>query len=151
MGGQGVDVATAPLLHELGGLHHRAGGVDLVVDQEDVFTVDLADEVQHAGIGAVPTPALLDDGERQVHLFGEVRASFTRPTSPATTTASERPLLRAYSASMCWAVMSSTGMEKKPWIWAACRSIVSTLSAPATVIMSAMSRAVMGTRGWSFL
>ena len=49
------------------------------------------------------------------------------------------------------AVSSSTGMLKKPWIWPWWRSIVRTRSAPATVSMSAMSRAVIGTRGWSFL
>ena len=49
------------------------------------------------------------------------------------------------------AVSSSTGMLKKPWIWPWCRSMVRTRSAPATVSMSATSRAVIGTRGWSFL
>ena len=52
---------------------------------------------------------------------------------------------------MWTAVSSSTGMLKNPWIWPWWRSIVSIRSAPATVIMSAMSRAVIGTRGWSFL
>ena len=52
---------------------------------------------------------------------------------------------------MWTAVSSSTGMLKNPWIWPWWRSIVSIRSAPATEIMSAMRRAVIGTRGWSFL
>ena len=52
---------------------------------------------------------------------------------------------------MWTAVSSSTGMLKNPWIWPWWRSIVSIRSAPATVIMSATRRAVIGTRGWSFL
>ena len=42
-----------------------------------------------------------------------------------------RPLSRKYWANSCSAVMWSTGIVKKPWIWPACRSIVSTRSAPA--------------------
>ena len=49
------------------------------------------------------------------------------------------------------AVSSSTGMLKKPWICPWWRSMVRTRSAPATVSMSAIRRAVIGTRGWSFL
>ena len=41
----------------------------------------------------------------------------------------------------------STGMSKKPWIWLACRSMVSTRSAPASAIRLATSLAEMGSRG----
>ena len=41
----------------------------------------------------------------------------------------------------------STGMSKKPWIWPACSSIVSTREAPATVIRLATSLAEIGVRG----
>ena len=44
----------------------------------------------------------------------------------------------------------STGMSKKPWIWPACRSMVSTRDAPAVVIRSATSLALIGTRGDDF-
>ena len=44
----------------------------------------------------------------------------------------------------------STGMSKKPWIWEACRSMVSTRSAPAATIMLATSLAEMGSRGLAF-
>ena len=47
--------------------------------------------------------------------------------------------------------MWSTGSEKKPWIWPAWRSIVSTRSTPATSSMSATSFAVIGSRGFDFL
>ena len=44
----------------------------------------------------------------------------------------------------------STGMLKKPWIWPACRSTVRTRTAPAVVIKSATSLALIGTRGSNF-
>ena len=43
----------------------------------------------------------------------------------------------------------STGMEKNPCIWPACRSMVTRWSAPAVVRRSATSRAMMGLRGLS--
>ena len=43
----------------------------------------------------------------------------------------------------------STGMEKKPWICPACRSMVTRWSAPAVVSRSATSRAMIGLRGLS--
>ncbi len=47
--------------------------------------------------------------------------------------------------------MWSTGIGKKPWIWPAWRSIVSTRSAPADSRKPAMSFAVIGSRGADFL
>ena len=44
----------------------------------------------------------------------------------------------------------SVGMSKKPWIWPACRSMVSTRSAPARVIRLATSLAEIGVRGPGF-
>ena len=79
------------------------------------------------------------------------RARFEPPMSTATTTGLSMPIALNRSTMMGIAVSSSTGMLKKPCICPACRSIVSTRSAPAVVSRSAMSRAVMGTRGWSFL
>ena len=49
------------------------------------------------------------------------------------------------------AVMWSTGLEKKPCTWPACRSMVTTRSTPAVSSSSATSRAVMGSRGADFL
>ena len=49
------------------------------------------------------------------------------------------------------AVMWSTGFWKKPWIWPACRSIVSTRSAPAASSIRATRRAEIGSRGADFL
>ena len=40
-------------------------------------------------------------------------------------------------------------MSKKPWIWAAWRSIVRTRSTPASSIIRATIRAAIETRGWS--
>jgi hypothetical protein len=42
--------------------------------------------------------------------------------------------------------MLSTGIEKKPWIWSACRSITITRLTPAVVSMSATTLALIGTR-----
>jgi len=54
---------------------------------------------------------------------------------------------------MIWprAESSSPGMLKNPWICIWCMSMVRNRSAPATLMRSARSRAVIGTRGWSFL
>src|SRR3546814_1190909 len=41
----------------------------------------------------------------------------------------------------------SVGISKKPWIWSACRSSVSTRLAPAAVIRLATSLAEIGVRG----
>lgn len=41
-------------------------------------------------------------------------------------------------------------MLKKPWIWDACKSMVMTWLAPATVSMLATSLAVIGARDLSF-
>ena len=46
--------------------------------------------------------------------------------------------------------MWSTGIVKKPWIWPACMSIVSTRSAPASWSMSATRRPEIGSRGFAF-
>ena len=43
--------------------------------------------------------------------------------------------------------MWSTGIVKKPWIWPACRSIVSSRSTPASWSMSATRRPEIGSRG----
>ena len=53
---------------------------------------------------------------------------------------------RKWRAKSGSAVMWSTGMVKKPWIWPACRSIVSRRSAPALWIMSASKRLEIGSR-----
>ena len=45
----------------------------------------------------------------------------------------------------------SSGISKKPWICMQCRSMVSTLSAPALVIKLATSFAVIGSRERAFL
>src|SRR6476646_3910406 len=42
--------------------------------------------------------------------------------------------------------MLSTGMSKKPWIWSACRSIVSTRATPTDVSMFATTFALIATR-----
>src|SRR5919201_1846159 len=72
--------------------------------------------------------------------------SLTRPASGATTTRSVSPRSSKYCVSMNSAVMWSTGLRKKPWIWPACRSIVSTRSAPADSSMRATRREEIGSR-----
>ena len=78
-------------------------------------------------------------------------ASFTRPASGETMTRSSSCMSRKYWLSMNIAVMWSTGLEKKPWIWPACRSMVSTRSAPAVSSMRATRRAEIGSRPIDFL
>ncbi len=42
--------------------------------------------------------------------------------------------------------MLSTGMSKKPWIWSACRSIVSSRATPTASSRLATTLALIGTR-----
>src|SRR6218665_20011 len=42
--------------------------------------------------------------------------------------------------------MLSTGMSKKPWIWSACKSMVSTRATPTACSMLATTLALIGTR-----
>ena len=56
-----------------------------------------------------------------------------------------------YCVSIDIAVMWSTGFWKKPWIWPAWRSIVSTRSAPATSSARATRREEIGSRPIDFL
>ena len=82
-------------------------------------------------------------------------ASFARPASPETTTTSSGGTSPTSSlkcsANSGTAVMWSTGILKKPCTCPACRSIVSTRSAPDASIMSATSLEVIGSRGALFL
>ena len=84
--------------------------------------------------------------------FWNRRASLPPPASGETTVtwccasrSCEITLARSGTA-----VRWSTGKSKNPWIWPVCRSMVTTRSAPATVSMSATSRAVMGSRPSAF-
>ena len=76
-------------------------------------------------------------------------ACLARPVSGETETTPSpvSPRSRKWRANSGSAVMWSTGIVKKPWIWPACRSIVRIRSAPATWSRSATSRAVIGSRG----
>jgi hypothetical protein len=80
-----------------------------------------------------------------------IRAFLANPASGETTTTSVSPSARMASHRNGLAYRSSTGMRKNPWIWAACRSMVTTRSAPATSMASAHTRARIDTRGSSFL
>ena len=60
MAGAGVDRARARVLDRLGGRAQRAGGVDHVVDDDGVASLDVADDVHDlADVGR--RPALVDD------------------------------------------------------------------------------------------
>ena len=80
--------------------------------------------------------------------LASARARTTPPTSGDTTIMSAcRIRSRMSRTSTGAANRLSVGMSKKPWICPACRSTVSTLSAPARVIRLATSFAEIGVRG----
>ena len=56
-----------------------------------------------------------------------------------------------WRANMGVAKRLSTGISKKPWIWPACKSTVTTLSAPALVIKFETSFAEIEVLGTTFL
>src|SRR6478752_2410968 len=78
-------------------------------------------------------------------------ASLALPRSGDTTTEFSRSCSRKWSASTPSAVRWSTGTEKKPCTWGACRFMVSTRSAPAVEIRSATRRPPSEMREASFL
>ena len=81
--------------------------------------------------------------------LASARARTTPPTSGETTITFLPPSPRDWmSRTMVGAANRlSVGMSKKPWIWPACRSTVSTRSAPARVMRLATSLAEIGERG----
>ena len=85
--------------------------------------------------------------------WAKARARATEPTSGETTmvpSVSSANFRLKCSTKRGLPRRLSTGMSKKPWIWAAWRSMVSTRSAPAEVSMLATSLAEMGSRGLAF-
>ena len=80
--------------------------------------------------------------------LASARARTTPPTSGDTTITLARSSRSVMSRTITGAANRlSVGMSKKPWIWPACRSTVSTRSAPARVIRLATSLAEIGVRG----
>ncbi len=73
------------------------------------------------------------------------------PRSGDTTTVPERSCPRKWPASSRSACRWSTGTEKNPCTWLACRVIVSTRLAPALTSRSATIRPPIDTRGMCFL
>ena len=133
------------------GRAQRAGGVDHVVDDDRRLAAHVADDV--ADLGDLLGRALLvEDRQLGAELVGELlvqlHAAGVRRDDDEVGAA---PRSSKYCVSMIIAVMWSTGMEKKPWIWPAWRSIVRTRSAPAASSMRATRRAVIGSRGADFL
>ena len=78
-------------------------------------------------------------------------ATLALPRSGLTTMESVRSVARKWSASTPIAVRWSTGVEKKPCTWGACKAIVRTRCAPAVEIMSATRRPPREMREASFL
>ena len=72
-------------MHHPRGVGQGAGGVDHVVEDDDVLALDLADEVHdHRLVG--PRPPLVDDGQAGTsRRLAKARAILIEPTSGATT------------------------------------------------------------------
>ena len=69
MGGGDVDFAGAVFLEDDGGFGDGAAGGDHVVDHEDGFAGDVADDVGHGDVGG-GLAAFVDEGEVGVEVFG---------------------------------------------------------------------------------
>ncbi len=97
---------------------------------------------------AWPVAALVDDGERGVDTLGE-RAGADHA---ADVRRDHHGVLRSRAGRLMSRAISgapnrlSVGMSKKPWIWPAWRSSVSTRSTPAWVMMLETSLAEIGVR-----
>ena len=115
----GVDGLGAGVEDRLAGDPQRRGRVDDVVDDDRRLALDVTDDVADLGdlLGGRPLSRIA----RSAPSFeANFLLSFTRPASGATTTRSFRPRSRKCCVRMKIAVMWSTGLEKKPWIWPAC-------------------------------
>ena len=71
VGGAGVDLGDALALERADDLDQRAGGVDLVVDDDRPLAADLADDVHQLGPVEVADAALLDDRQGRIEELGE--------------------------------------------------------------------------------
>ena len=69
--GAGVDLGHALALERADDLDQRAGGVDLVVDDDRALAADVADDVHQLGPVEVADAPLLDDRQRRVEQLGE--------------------------------------------------------------------------------
>src|SRR5262245_28549179 len=135
MGGVCQHLSCARVHHYLGRFGNGAGGVDHVVDQQGRGVAHFADQL-HLGHLARARLAL----SRRAN----ARARSTPPASGETTeTLRPSRRLRRYWISTGIAYRLSTGILKKPWIWPAWRSTVSTREAPAAVMTSATSFALI--------
>src|SRR6266849_4178331 len=66
------DIARALLIHYTHGLGERAGGIDLVIDDEGVFALHGADDAHSLGDAIVAVTALLYDSKRGVQAVGQL-------------------------------------------------------------------------------
>lgn len=131
-------------------LDDRAAGRHLVVQDDDVLAVHVADDGvdDHLVVGE---PLLAPGRHRQAEQPGERGGRLGVAEVGDTTTVSVRLRSRKCSASSLIALRWSTGTEKKLCTCGGCNVIVSTRPAPEVASRSATSRAPMEMRGASFL
>jgi len=70
----GKVMVVSPDVGGVGRVHHRAAGIDDVVDQDTGVAVDVADHVHHLGFARALAP-LVDDCERRIDPLGEPACS----------------------------------------------------------------------------
>ena len=68
---RGGDRARTRREQEVGGVEDRPAGSDLVVDEQAVLALDLADHRAHLRVVVVAGAPLVDDRQRQIELLGE--------------------------------------------------------------------------------
>ena len=132
------DLARTALFQRRRRRTQRAGRVDDVVDQHAGLAVDLADDVHHRRLRSVRGRRLSMIARSASSSRLAMRARAHHAAHVRADTRSGHPCCdaRQMSASSTGeAYTLSTGMSKKPWIWSACRSTVSTRSTPAAPIM----------------
>jgi hypothetical protein len=142
------DVLRAVLEQQLGGLGDRAAGVDHVVDEDAGLAVDLADDLADLHlVRDVRVAALVDDRQAAAEAvgpaLGDAHAARVRGDDDEVAVA---PLRLDVVGEQRQREQVVDGPSKKPWICAVCRSTVMSRSAPAVLNMSAIRRALIGSR-----
>ena len=124
-------------------LEQRVAARDVVVADDRDLPLDLARDLRHRG-HVVRRTRLVHDREvgsdhlREAHrVLRASRIGSDRHDAIADRARGRGSTARTAAAPSC----GRPGIVKKPWIWPACRSIVSTRSAPASWSMSASEAA----------
>ena len=146
-------LARRPRCRRVDGLDQGAGGVDLVVDDDRRLALDLTDDVLQLAQSSFPVRRFSTMASGASSFSAKLRAFLAKIELAHHDQVLQVDVLQIDDVAgqhVDRGQLVDRDREEATDL-TRCRSMVRTRSAPATVSMSATSRAVIGTRGWSFL